>query len=52
MAMEIGETMVKITEEMTIDRNMVTKGTEIGVEVRIEVDPGLDIGVFHRLTQI
>ena len=39
MTMEIGEMMGKITEEIIIDR-IVTKGTEIEVQVKIVVDPG------------
>ena len=56
MAMEIGETMGlttgKITEGIIIDRIMVTKGIEIGVQVRIMVDPGPDIGGIHGNIQI
>ena len=52
MAMEIGEMMGKITEEVIIDRVIVIKGTEIEVQVKIMVDPGQDIGVIHGLTQI
>ena len=47
MAIEIGEITGKFTEEIIIDRIMVTKGTEIEVQVRIVVDPGQDTGVFH-----
>ena len=52
MAIEIGEMIAKIIEGIIIDRIMVTKGTEIGVQVRITVDPGPDIGVIHRIIQI
>ena len=56
MAMEIGEMMSlitgKITEGIIIDRIMVTKGTKIGVQVRIVVDPSPDIGVIHGIIQI
>ena len=56
MPMEIGEMMGlitgKITEGIIIDRIMVTKVTEIGVQVRIMVDPGPDIGVIHGIIQI
>ena len=56
MAMEIGEMMSlkkdKITEDIIIDRIMVTKGIEIGVQVRIAVDPGPDIRVIHGIIQI
>ena len=31
---------------------MVTKGTAIGIQVRIKVDKGPDMGVVHRITQI
>ena len=56
MAIEIGEMMSlitgKITEWIIIDRIMVTKGTEIRVQVRIVVDPSLDIKVIHGIIQI
>ena len=51
MAMEIGEMMAKIIEEIIIDR-IVIKGIEIGVQVKIVVDPGQDIGMIHGITQI
>ena len=50
MAMEIGEMMDN--EEIIIDRIMVTKGTEIGVQVKILVDTGPDMGVINGITQI
>ena len=51
MAMEIGEMMGKIIEETIIER-IVTKGTEIEVQVKIMVDQGQDIGIIHGIAQI
>ena len=51
MTMEIGEMMAKIIEETTIDR-IVTKGIEMGVQVKIVVDPGQDKGMIHGIAQI
>ena len=50
MDMDIGKMMSKITEEIIID-SIVTKGTEIEVQVKIVVDPGPDIGISHEIIQ-
>ena len=49
--MEIGKMIANIIGETTIDRK-VTKGIEIEVQIKIMVDPGQDIGMIHRITQI
>ena len=51
MAMEIGEVMARIIEETIIDR-IVIKCIEVGVQVKIMVDPGQDIGITHGITQV
>ena len=43
--------MTKIIEETIIDR-IVIKGIEIGVQVKIMVNPGQDIGITHGRARI
>ena len=45
--MEIGEIMTRIIEEIIMDRIMVTKGIETGVQAKTMVDLGKDTEATH-----